>query len=152
MTTSYPAGSGSLYERIEAEVAAQVAARGRFITPEEIRAVRLKLRSQFRTVVPNVYAAGDVIGNPSLASTSMEQARLAMVHAFDLKYREQLAPTLPFGIYTIPECSMVGETEQSLSEKKTPYLVGKAQYVQMHGGRSSATKRVSSNSSFTPTL
>jgi NAD(P) transhydrogenase len=96
---------------------------------------QIKVNKHYQTSAPHIYAAGDVIGNPSLASTSMEQARLAMVHAFDLKYREQLAPTLPFGIYTIPECSMVGETEQSLSEKKTPYLVGKAQYTQNARGQ-----------------
>jgi NAD(P) transhydrogenase len=96
---------------------------------------QIKVNKQFQTSVPHIYAAGDVIGNPSLASTSMEQARLAMVHAFDLKYREQLASVLPYGIYTIPECSMVGETEESLTEKKIPYIVGKAQYVQNARGQ-----------------
>src|SRR6266436_2181918 len=91
---------------------------------------QIKVNKSFQTSLPHVYAAGDVIGNPSLASTSMEQARLAMVHAFDLKYREQAAPVLPYGIYTIPECSMVGETEQSLTQKHIPYIVGKSQYVQ----------------------
>jgi NAD(P) transhydrogenase len=67
----------------------------------------------YRTVVPNIYAAGDVIGFPALASTAMEQARVAMVHAFDLKYKKEMARILPYGIYTIPECSMVGETEES---------------------------------------
>jgi NAD(P) transhydrogenase len=90
---------------------------------------RVPVNEQYQTVVPHVYAAGDVIGNPALASTSMEQARIAMVHAFDLKYRKGLAPTLPYGIYTIPECSMAGETEESLTAKKVPYVAGKATYA-----------------------
>ena len=57
----------------------------------------------YRTNIPNIYAVGDVIGFPALASTSMEQARLAMVNAFDLKYKKEVAPILPYGIYTIPE-------------------------------------------------
>ena len=83
----------------------------------------------YRTTVPHVYAVGDVIGFPALASTSMEQARIAMVHAFDLKYKTRLAQVLPYGIYTIPECSMVGETEESLKAAGTPYVVGRAQYA-----------------------
>ena len=58
--------------------------------------------------VPNIYAAGDVIGFPALASTSMEQARVAMVHAFDLQYKERVSPVLPLAVYTIPEIAMVG--------------------------------------------
>src|SRR5262249_30483589 len=68
----------------------------------------------FQTSLPHVYAAGDVIGSPALASTSMEQARLAMAHAFDLKYKTGIATILPYGIYTIPECSMSGATEEEL--------------------------------------
>jgi NAD(P) transhydrogenase len=82
----------------------------------------------FRTSVPNIYAAGDVIGFPALASTSMEQARLAIVHAFDLAYKKALAPVLPYGIYTIPEVSMAGETEESLCAKGVDYIVGRAAY------------------------
>ena len=80
----------------------------------------------FQTSLPHVYAAGDVIGSPALASTSMEQARLAMAHAFDLKYKDQLAPTLPYGIYTIPECASAGETEEALQKAKVPYVAGRA--------------------------
>jgi NAD(P) transhydrogenase len=58
----------------------------------------------------------------------MEQARVAMVHAFDLKYKTQLASVLPYGVFTIPECSMAGETEDTLKEKKIPYVAGKALY------------------------
>ena len=58
----------------------------------------------------------------------MEQARIAMVHAFDLKYKTALAAALPYGIYTIPECSMAGETELSLKDKKVDYVAGGARY------------------------
>lgn len=88
----------------------------------------LEVNEHYQTSVPHIYAAGDVIGFPALASTSMEQARLAMVHAFNLKYKDHLAPILPYGIYTIPECSMVGETEETMTEKKIPYVVGKTRY------------------------
>lgn len=84
----------------------------------------------FQTSEPHIYAAGDVIGFPALASTSMEQARLAMVHAFDLKYKKEVAPILPYGIYTIPEVSMAGETEESLTQKGIKYIIGKAGYGQ----------------------
>lgn len=88
----------------------------------------LEVNEHYQTVLPHIYAAGDVIGFPALASTSMEQARLAMVHAFELKYKERLAPILPYGIYTIPECSMAGETEETLQQKKIPYIVGRTGY------------------------
>jgi NAD(P) transhydrogenase len=88
----------------------------------------LEVDDHFRTAVPSIYAAGDVIGFPALASTSMEQARLAMVHAFDLKYKTDLAPILPYGIYTIPEVSMAGETEESLRKAKVDYVAGRAGY------------------------
>ena len=89
---------------------------------------RMEVDDCFRTAVPHIYAAGDVIGFPALASTSMEQARLAMVHAFDLKYKTEVAPILPYGIYTIPEVSMAGETEESLKKANIPYVVGRAEY------------------------
>jgi NAD(P) transhydrogenase len=82
----------------------------------------------FQTAQPHIRAVGDVIGFPALASSSMEQARLAMVHAFDLKYKRQAANLLPYGIYTIPECSMVGETEDSAQRPGIPYVVGRARY------------------------
>ena len=75
-----------------------------------------------------MYAAGDVIGFPALASTAMEQARIAMVHAFDLNYKTELATILPFGIYTIPECSMAGKTEEGLQKEGVPFVVGRARY------------------------
>lgn len=88
----------------------------------------------YRTSQPHIYAAGDVVGFPALASTSMEQARLAMVHAFDLKYKTEAAPILPYGIYTIPEASMAGATEAALQQANTPYVVGRANYAQNSRG------------------
>ena len=82
----------------------------------------------YRTNVPNIYAAGDVIGFPALASTSMEQARVAMVHAFDLKYKTSVASTLPYAIYTIPEVATVGLTEEDCKKKGIDCAAGRAAY------------------------
>jgi NAD(P) transhydrogenase len=82
----------------------------------------------YRTSVANIYAAGDVIGFPALASTSMEQGRVAVCHAFGFKYKQRVASMLPMGIYTIPEISAAGETEDSCQEKKIEYCVGRARY------------------------
>ncbi len=82
----------------------------------------------YRTVVPNIYAAGDVIGFPALASTSMEQGRVAICHAFGFQYKQRVASMLPMGIYTIPEISAAGETEDSCKEKKIDFCVGRAHY------------------------
>src|SRR5205823_3996436 len=95
----------------------------------------LKVNEHYQTSVPHIYAAGDVIGFPALASTSMEQARVAMVHAFNLKYKDHVAALLPYGIYTIPECSMVGETEETAAQKGIVYLAGKARYNQNARGQ-----------------
>ncbi len=89
---------------------------------------RITVDDHFRTAVPHIYAAGDVIGFPALASTSMEQARIAMVHAFDLKYKTAVAPILPFGIYSIPEVAMAGATEESLATSGIAYVAGRAEY------------------------
>jgi NAD(P) transhydrogenase len=89
----------------------------------------IQVDEHYRTAVPSIYAAGDVIGFPALASTSMEQARIAMVHAFDLKYKQALPPILPYGIYTIPELSAAGETEESLRQKGVDYVAGRAAYA-----------------------
>ena len=88
----------------------------------------LSVNDFYQTELEHIYAAGDVIGFPALASTAMEQARIAMVHAFDLKYKTELATILPYGIYTIPECSMAGKTEEELVKEKVPYVVGRAHY------------------------
>jgi len=86
------------------------------------------VNEKYQTSVPNIYAAGDVIGFPALASTSMEQARVAMVHAFDLEYKEQMSPVLPLAVYAIPEISSVGLTEDECKTKQIPHLVGRAFY------------------------
>jgi len=82
----------------------------------------------FRTSAANVYAVGDVIGFPALASTSMEQGRVAMCHAFDIPYKRALAAVLPYGIYSIPEVATVGASEQELRKKQAPYEVGRARF------------------------
>jgi NAD(P) transhydrogenase len=89
----------------------------------------IEVNENYRTSAPSVYAAGDVIGFPALASTSMEQARVAICHAFGFQYKQRLASMLPMGIYTIPEISAVGETEESCKEKKIEYAVGRAHYA-----------------------
>jgi NAD(P) transhydrogenase len=86
------------------------------------------VNEHYQTNVPNIYAAGDVIGFPALASTSMEQARVAMVHAFDLKYKTKVASLLPYAIYTIPELAMVGLTEEEAKEKGFEPSSGRAFY------------------------
>jgi NAD(P) transhydrogenase len=86
---------------------------------------RLKVNENFQTAVPHIYAAGDVIGFPSLASTSMEQGRRAACHAFGTCISSQ-PENFPFGIYAVPEISMVGMTEHQLTEKKIPYEAGVA--------------------------
>lgn len=85
------------------------------------------VNEKYQTNIPNIYAAGDVIGFPALASTSMEQARVAMVHAFNLGYKEQVSPILPLAVYTVPEIAMVGLTEEACKEQNIPYLVGRAE-------------------------
>ena len=89
----------------------------------------IEVDASYRTKVPHIYAAGDVIGFPALASTSMEQGRVAVCHAFGFAYKQRLASQLPMGIYTIPEISAVGESEESCREKNIPYEVGRARYA-----------------------
>ena len=88
----------------------------------------IPVNENYRTSVSHIYAAGDVIGFPALASTSMEQGRVAVCHAFGLKYKQRLASLLPMGIYTIPEISAAGETEESCKGQKIDYVVGRALY------------------------
>jgi NAD(P) transhydrogenase len=94
----------------------------------------IPVNEHFQTNIENIYAAGDVIGFPALASTSMEQARLAVRHALGLG-GSAISPLLPNGIYTIPEVSMVGETEESLKKKGVSYIVGRANYRENARGR-----------------
>jgi NAD(P) transhydrogenase len=95
----------------------------------------IKVNDRYQTSVPNIYAAGDVIGFPALASTSMEQARVAMVHAFHLQYKEHISPILPLAVYTIPEISMVGLTEDECRQKRIPCLVGRSFYEKSPRGQ-----------------
>lgn len=95
---------------------------------------RLKVDANFCTQVTHIYAAGDVIGFPALASTSMEQGRLAVCHAFGV--RAKSVPELfPYGIYSVPEISMVGKTEEELTEAGVAYEVGKARYKEIARGQ-----------------
>jgi len=102
------------------------------VTPAERG--RLQVNGNFQTQVPHIYAAGDVIGFPSLASASMEQGRLASCHMFDVPFKH--TPELfPYGIYTIPEISMVGKSEQQLTDAKVPYEVGLARFEELAKGQ-----------------
>lgn len=95
---------------------------------------RLVVNGCFQTAAPHIYAAGDVIGFPSLASTSMEQGRLAVCHAFGAEAKS-VPELFPYGIYTIPEISMVGRTEEDLTHEGVPYEVGKARYREIARGQ-----------------
>ena len=89
---------------------------------------QLKVNDQYQTDVKNIYAVGDVIGYPSLASAAYDQGRLAASAMLDNKSCAKLIADIPTGIYTIPEISSVGKTEQELTEAKIPYEVGRAQF------------------------
>ena len=95
---------------------------------------KLTVNEYFQTSVPNIYAAGDVIGFPSLASTSMEQGRLAACHMFGVPSKMS-HNVIPYGIYTIPEISMVGQSEEQLTHDKTPYEIGLARYAELAKGQ-----------------
>jgi NAD(P) transhydrogenase len=95
---------------------------------------RLKVNDHFQTSVPHIYAAGDVIGFPALASTSMEQGRLASCHMFH-QFANSTSELFPYGIYTIPEISMVGQSEQQLTQQNIPYEVGLARYREIARGQ-----------------
>jgi NAD(P) transhydrogenase len=88
----------------------------------------VQVDGDYRTAVPSVYAAGDVIGFPALASTSMEQARVAVCHAFGFTYKRQVSHLQPFGIYTIPEVSCIGFSEEEAKQKGCDFVVGRAFY------------------------
>jgi NAD(P) transhydrogenase len=95
---------------------------------------RIEVGPDFRTSVAHIYAAGDVIGWPSLAATSMEQGRLAAAHALD-QPSHGMSELLPFGIYTIPEISYVGRNEEELTEAACPYEVGISRYRELARGQ-----------------
>jgi NAD(P) transhydrogenase len=91
---------------------------------------KIKVNDSYQTEIPHVYAAGDVIGFPALASTSMEQGRLASCRMFGAP-SENMQELFPYGIYTIPEISMVGQTEEKLTAAKIPYEVGISKYAEL---------------------
>jgi NAD(P) transhydrogenase len=95
----------------------------------------VEVDKDYRTTVPSIYAAGDVIGFPALASTSMEQARVAVCHAFGFTYKRQVSELLPYGIYTIPEVSCVGLSEEDATARGKNVFVGKAFYKHNARGR-----------------
>ncbi len=95
---------------------------------------RIGVNEHFQTAIPHIYAAGDVIGFPALAATSMEQGRLAACHMFGAHSTNSASP-LPYGVYTIPEISMIGKTERQLTEEKIPYEVGIARYEELARGQ-----------------
>ena len=95
---------------------------------------RLKVNEHYQTEVSHIYAAGDVIGFPALASTAMEQGRLATCHAFGIE-TQSIPELFPYGIYAIPELSMVGKTEKQLTEAGIPYECGIAHYKEVARGQ-----------------
>jgi len=95
----------------------------------------VEVDGDFRTSVPNIFAAGDVIGFPALAATSMDQGRVAVSHMFGLTDLDSVTRTFPYGIYTIPEASMVGMTEHEAREKGVDICTGISRYADMHRGR-----------------
>jgi NAD(P) transhydrogenase len=95
---------------------------------------RLRVDASFRSAVPHIFAAGDVIGYPSLAATSSEQGRLAACSAFGVA-AGPMATHFPIGIYAIPEISMVGATEEQLTCEKIPYETGLARYREIARGQ-----------------
>ena len=94
---------------------------------------RISVNDKFQTAAENIYAVGDVIGFPSLASTSSEQGRLSACHAFG-EPAESMPELFPYGIYAIPEISMVGKGEEELTEEGVHYEVGKAEYREIARG------------------
>jgi NAD(P) transhydrogenase len=95
---------------------------------------RIPVDADFRTAQPHIFAVGDVIGFPSLASVSMEQGRIASARAFNLKIHSDPA-TYPYGIYTIPQISFIGKTEEQLTNEDVPYEVGMAYYREIARGQ-----------------
>jgi len=95
---------------------------------------RITVNAEYQTSVPHIYAVGDVIGFPALASTSMEQGRVAACHMFGERF-DSVPELFPFGIYAIPEISMVGWTEERLTKEGIPYESGVAQYKETARGQ-----------------
>jgi len=107
---------------------------------------QVAVNEHLQTTVPYIYAAGDIVGFPSLASTSMEQGRVAACHMFHMP-KISRPELLPFGIYTIPEISMVGKNEAQLTKERVPYEIGVAPFdevakAQISGDQSGLLKLI----------
>ncbi len=87
---------------------------------------RIRVDQHYQTSAPGIYAAGDVIGPPALASVSTEQGRVAACHAFDIPFKETVDPLAPYGVYSIPELAMVGMSEESAEASGADYVVGRS--------------------------
>lgn len=94
----------------------------------------IQVDKHYRTTVPNIFAVGDVVGAPALASTSMEQGRIACCNAFKIE-ESSMSPLFPYGVYTIPEISMVGATEEQLIAQKADFVAGRARYKELARGQ-----------------
>jgi NAD(P) transhydrogenase len=90
---------------------------------------RVKVDETFRTTAEGIYAAGDVIGPPALASVSMEQGRVAVCHAFGIPFKETVDPLPPYAVYSIPEAAMVGLTEEAARAEGLGHEVGRGWFV-----------------------
>jgi NAD(P) transhydrogenase len=96
---------------------------------------QILVNAEYQTNIPHIFAVGDVIGFPALASTSMDQGRVAVAHIFQTQDLDHLPSHFPYGIYTIPEVSMVGITEEEATKRGLNYCVGKARYSDMPRGK-----------------
>jgi len=123
-TLMYAIGRGGATKRLNLEAVG--------LTPDTRG--RLVVNNHFQTAIPHIYAVGDVIGFPALASTSMQQGRHASCHAFGHPDHTD-TDLLPYGIYAIPEISMVGRTEEELTKAEVPYGVGIAHYRKIARGQ-----------------
>ena len=95
---------------------------------------RIQVNEHYQTAIPTIYAVGDVVGFPSLASTSMEQGRMAACHAFGIEH-QSIPELFPYGIYAIPEISTCGANEEELTREGIPYEIGKAYYKEIARGQ-----------------
>ncbi|MCZ8343609.1 MAG: Si-specific NAD(P)(+) transhydrogenase [Leptospira sp.] len=95
----------------------------------------IEVTDHYQTKIPSIYAVGDVIGFPALASTSMDQGRIAVTHMFTTGGMKELYQIFPYGIYTIPEVSMVGITEKEAAQKQIPVMCGMSKYENMARGK-----------------
>ena len=95
----------------------------------------IEVNKNYQTTVPHIYAIGDVIGFPSLASTSMDQGRVAVAHIFQTKDIEEIAQVLPYGIYTVPEISTAGISEEEAKQKGLSYAIGISRYQDLPRGK-----------------